>query len=306
MDFFLTFVPVRLVLEEQVMEEFYHFYTDGKYQPTVFLKDSDFVYGMNATALCASHGKVGIMAFCLMDNHFHFVLKGSSADVEEFARNYKSVLSKYLCRKYGKPAPLHYAKSGFRKIEDPYSLKIAIAYCLRNPFVAGIVPHPCRYSWSSAGCCFDWPGNADDDGRGSLKRVGELGVRERRRLFMTRQEIPEDYLFNGKGMIHPSCYVAVAEVKRLFSNKGNYYHYLFRRVEGMVDGEASGNVRAASVSDNVLAEGAAELLSEYGRYGKFCELSPGERDRLINELKYRYSPSDRQLARVMVSLASWQ
>lgn len=107
-------------------------------------------------------------------------------------------------------------------------------------------------------------------------------------------------------MIHPSCYVAVAEVERLFSNKGNYYHYLFRHVEGMVDGEASGNVRAASVSDNVLAEGAVELLSEHGRYGKFCNLSPGERDRLINELKYRYSPSDRQLARVMVSLVSWQ
>lgn len=123
---------------------------------------------------------------------------------------------------------------------------------------------------------------------------------------MTRQEIPEDYLFNGKGMIHPSCYVAVAEVERLFSNKGNYYHYLFRRVEGMVDGEASGNVRAASVSDNVLAEGAAELLSEHGRHGKFCEMSPDERDRLINELKYRYSPSDKRLARVMVSLVSWQ
>lgn len=85
--FFPYFCRARLVLEEQVMEEFYHFYTDGKYQPTVFLKDSDFVYGMNTAALCASHDKVGIMAFCLMDNHFHFVLKGSSADVEKFARN---------------------------------------------------------------------------------------------------------------------------------------------------------------------------------------------------------------------------
>ena len=304
MDFFLTFVPVRLVLEEQVMEEFYHFYTDGKYQPTVFLKDSDFVYGMNATALCASHGKVGIMAFCLMDNHFHFVLKGSSADVEEFARNYKSVLSKYLCRKYGKPAPLHYAKSGFRRIEDPYSLKIAIAYCLRNPFVAGIVPHPCWYSWGSAGCYFAWQGN--NNVSSDLKKIGELGVRERRRLFMTRQEIPEDYLFNDKGMIHPSCYVAATEVERLFSNKGNYYHYLFRRVEGMMDDETSGNVRMASVSDSVLAEGAFELLSARGRHEKFGELSPGERNRLIKELKYRYSPSDKQLARVMMSLASWQ
>ena len=252
------------------MEEFYHFYTDGKYQPTVFLKDSDFVYGMNTVALCASHDKVGIMAFCLMDNHFHFVLKGSSADVEKFARNYKSVLSKYLCRKYGKPAPLHYAKSGFRRIEDPYSLKIAIAYCLRNPFVAGIVPHPCWYSWGSAGCCFVLPGN--DRSRDALKRVGELGVRERRRLFMTRREIPEDYLF--------------------------------RRVEKMVDGEASGNVPEASLSDNVLAKEAVELLSEHGRHGKFGELSPGERDRLINELKYRYSPSDKQIARVVSALSA--
>lgn len=284
------------------MEEFYHFYTDGKYQPTVFLKDSDFVYGMNTAALCASHDKVGIMAFCLMDNHFHFVLKGSSADVEKFARNYKSVLSKYLCRKYEKPAPLHYAKSGFRRIEDPYSLKIAIAYCLRNPFVAGIVPHPCWYSWGSAGCCFVLPGN--DRSRDVLKRVGELGVRERRRLFMTRREIPEDYLFNDKGMIYPACYVAAAEVERLFSNKGNYCHYLFRRVEKMVDGEASGNVPAASLSDNVLAKEAVELLSEHGRHVNFGELSPDERNRLMKELKYRYGPSDKQLARVMAALSA--
>ena len=279
---------------------FYHLYTDGRYQPIIFKEESDFVFGMNAVAMSVLDCKVRIFALTLMDNHVHFVVDGDSSEAEKFIRNYKWRLSNHFSWKFVEKG------SGMKEIFGSYHLKIAISYCLRNPFVAGIVPHPCRYSWSSAGCCFDWPGNADDDGRGGLKRVGELGVRERRRLFMTRQEIPEDYLFNGKGMIHPSCYVAVAEVERLFSNKGNYYHYLFRRVEGMVDGEASGNVRAASVSDNVLAEGAAELLSEHGRYGKFCELSPGESDRLINELKYRYSPSDRQLARVMASLASWQ
>ena len=89
---------------------------------------------------------------------------------------------------------------------------------------------------------------------------------------MTRREIPEDYLF--------------------------------RRVEKMVDGEASGNVPAASLSDSVLTEGAFELLSARGRHRRFSELSPDERDGLMKELKYRYSPSDKQLARVVSALSA--
>ena len=71
-----------------------------------------------------------------------------------------------------------------------------------------------------------------------------------------------------------------------------------------MDDEASGNVRMASLSDNVLVEGVLELLFAHGRRKKFCELSPDERDRLIKELRYRYNPSDKQLARVIGSLAS--
>lgn len=277
---------------------FYHLYTDGRYQPIIFKEESDFVFGMNAVAMSVLHCKVRIFAFTLMDNHVHFVVDGDSSEAGKFIRNYKWRLSNHFNWKFVEKG------SGMKEIFGSYHLKIAIAYCLRNPFVAGMVPHPCRYQWSSAGGCFALPGN--DRSRDVLKRVGELGVRERRKLFLTRQEIPEDYLFDGKGMILPSCYVAIAEVERLFSNKGNYYHYLFRRVEGMVDGEASGNVRIASLSDNVLVEGVLELLSAHGRRKKFCELSPDERDGLIKELRYRYNPSDKQLARVMGSLASWQ
>lgn len=274
---------------------YYHFFTDGRCQSLIFRDAEDFIRGMNAVAfsvqVCQS---VSVVAFCLMDNHVHFVLKGISGAVDDFAKCFKRLLSIQLANKYLKPEPLRYAKSGFKEILDPYHLKVTVAYCLRNPFMAGIVPHPVKYPWSSSKCYFNDRLSCD------LHNIGELGTRQYRKLFKTRLKLPSGYLFDESGVIVPENYIAKVEVERLYCNESSYYHYLMRRVENVVEG-GSGTVacRQPVLPDYIISEGLSAILAKQS-VRDFGELPAKSRENVINDLKYRYNITNmKQLARIV-------
>lgn len=263
---------------------FYHFYTDGRCQSLIFRDAEDFIRGMNAVAfsvqVCQS---VSVVAFCLMDNHVHFVLKGISGDVSDFAKCFKRLLSIQLANKYLRPEPLRYAKSGFKEILDPYHLKVTVAYCLRNPFMAGIVPHPVKYPWSSSKCYFNGSLSCD------LHNIGELGTRQCRELFKTRLKLPSGYLFDKSGVIVPENYIAKVEVERLYRNESSYYHYLMRRVENVVeDGGKTLVGKQPVLPDCIISESLSAILAKQG-VRDFGELPAKRRKDVINDLKYRYN-----------------
>ena len=182
---------------------------------------------------------------------------------------------------------LYYAKTGIRTIEDDRSLKIAIAYCLRNPFVAGMEADPVEYRWSSAGYYY---GSIPE----GLNRIESLSIRKQRTHFGTRAEIPADFLYDKRGMIHPSCYVQCEEVRRLFSNEGNFIHYLFKRVEKEAAEEDTAN---PAVRDSVVLKGLQRLLAQSGAVSLY-ELMNAERTRILKELRFRYNLTERQLERI--------
>lgn len=74
-------------------------------------------------------------------------------------------------------------------------------------------------------------------------------------------------------MIHPSCYVQCEEVRRLFSNEGNFIHYLFKRVEKEAAEEDTAN---PAVRDSVVLKGLQRLLAQSGAVSLY-ELMNAER-----------------------------
>lgn len=218
-----------------------------------------------------------------MDNHIHFVVEASEKDSLTFIHYYKRNLSRYLASKYGRGSFLSFAKTGMKTINNDYHLKTAIAYCLRNPFVAGMENSPLEYRWSSANCYYETT-------VAGLSRIDSLSIRRQREFFGTRIKLPRNYMFDNDGMIHPSCYVQTEQVRQLFSNEGNFIHYLFKRIEN----ETSDN---PIVRDIVISKGLKKLLSEY-EVNFLDELSSADRIRLLKEIKFRYNISERQLARV--------
>lgn len=133
--------------------EYYHAFTRGLERDLLFYGDADFLYGMNIIPRYLKLSGIRLLAFCLMDNHVHFVLEGCRAGCNQFIINYKRTLLSFLkkCRERVIPET---TVPGTVGIEGTDRLLTVIAYVLRNPVAAGINYLPQDYKWSSASTCF--------------------------------------------------------------------------------------------------------------------------------------------------------
>ena len=68
---------------------FYHVCSEGLEKNLIFRNRKEFIMGMNYVAICAYKCNVKILCFCLMSNHFHFVIAGSFEECWKFANEYK-------------------------------------------------------------------------------------------------------------------------------------------------------------------------------------------------------------------------
>ena len=83
------------------MIKYYLVTTDHLEEGLWFRDEKDFIAGMNFVAIQAHASHVIVLAFILMSNHVHFVVKGKWKDVKAFINGLKSRHSRYLHNKYG-------------------------------------------------------------------------------------------------------------------------------------------------------------------------------------------------------------
>ena len=88
--------------------EYYHAFTKGLETDVLFRDNADFVYGMNLVPRCLKATGTKLLAFCLMDNHVHFVIGGLRDRCNLFIRNYKRDLLSFL-NKNRKRNPLYFS-----------------------------------------------------------------------------------------------------------------------------------------------------------------------------------------------------
>ncbi len=95
--------------------------------------------------------KIRLLAYCLMDNHYHLILQNSSGKLSNFMRQSNGQYGiNYRKRNGGRG---HVFQDRYKSTliqEDPY-LSMSIIYVLLNPFRADIVDNPFDYRWSSIG-----------------------------------------------------------------------------------------------------------------------------------------------------------
>jgi putative transposase len=93
-------------------------------------------------------GKIEIMAFCLMPNHFHFLVKQIEKDaVTKLMRQLTTAYSMYFNRKYERVGSLFQGKFKAISVEtDDYLLHLS-RYIHQNPLARGVSLSD--YQWSS-------------------------------------------------------------------------------------------------------------------------------------------------------------
>jgi REP element-mobilizing transposase RayT len=127
----------------------YHVTARGVQQAAIFIDDHDraSLLANLASALRACDARA--FAFCLMDNHYHFVLQTCQANLSNLMHRVNSVYSSAFNRRHGRHG--HLFEGRFKALHvdrDAYLLEVC-RYVELNPVRAGRVEQPGQWRWSS-------------------------------------------------------------------------------------------------------------------------------------------------------------
>lgn len=257
-----------------------------------FRDEDDFRVAMNYVAIeSARRPEVVVLAFVLMSNHVHFVLKGGEEDVTMFVNEFKRRYSVYFQSKYKSHALLR--RKGMRVSEIPYNdeaVEKVIAYTLMNPVAANICAFCNQYSWGTGNLFFNL---AKADG----VAVRTLSARGRERLFHTNSSIvPADWLVSPEGYILPQNYVDVEAVERIFRTPQRFGYFLRSSSKAQRRMEADENLPA--FRDQTILSALPDLCRSLFQKDSFGELSTKDQAEFARQIKFRFSADAHQIARV--------
>ena len=273
------------------MKKYYHVCSPGLEKGLVFSNDDDFISGVNDIAICLLKFDVKIICYCLMSNHFHFILYGEEQACCEFANEYKRRCSIRLRNSKMEVNALGNLRLSVNEIGDAEYLENAIAYVLRNPLAARINMMPYHYPWSSADIYFK--------GESLLNGtpVNDLPERRRHRILKTKLPLPDHYLVNDRGMILPESFMDPKLTETIFRHPSRLMFAMARKVEPEVELKF-GIADQVSYTDAEMKSLINELISmEFGVRG-MSALSNQQKLRLCSLMKRNYNASVKQICRI--------
>lgn len=272
---------------------FYHLHTKPLENDLIFKEDEERRVALNLIAITAKEFHIDILAYALMSNHFHFIVKGELMDGLAFFNRLKKRLSNYFSRR-GRTNVLE--KVTVDKDTQPIAsltqLRNEIAYVVRNPYVVRTDVNPLAFPWCSGFLYFN-------PFLHSLmtKKPEELTYKEKREI--TRSPDPElDTLFRVRdGMIAPESFVNYKLVEKLFPNASKFVWWVLRNVEAQYETATRIGERPNLNDDELFITAQKICRSEYG-YDGTNELPEQYRKELAIILKNKYSASNGQVARI--------
>lgn len=275
------------------MKPYYHVSSKALEKNDIFLTREDFVTAMNDIALCSLRYDVKILCFCLMCNHFHFVLRGSYKECYAFMNEFKRICAIRMRDRTGEVSGLKDVDLHFDLLDTQEYLENAIAYVLRNPLAARIIMMPYFYEWSSISAYF----------RGCSQLQGlplnTLSVRKRREVLRTRHDVvPDHFMLSPQGFIHPACYIAVDEVEKIFRHPSRLMMLLAKKVENEFE-VASGAAQQIKMTEAELKTQVLELVRNEFGVNSLAQLSADDRLRLCLLMKRNFNSSVKQIARIL-------
>ena len=274
----------------------WHFSTDGNSAEVLFRDRDDFVDAMNRIYLMTRKFDVVILAFCLMDNHIHFILYGledaCKRFVHEFVRQTSAAISRrHAQRKELRAVPVHY-----QAITDDTYLKRAICYVHKNPTSANLPYLPHDYPWSSGSLPFRSRGQWCCPSL-AWSTPAALSGEERRVRFRTREPLP-DSLRVWEDLILPDNYIPVETIERLFYSARVYQIFMGSSRDEDIEARG-GAISRLSLPDAEMREHRRRIAMELFGKTSTRELSTVQRVRLAKELRRRFNSSPKQVARLV-------
>jgi REP element-mobilizing transposase RayT len=125
----------------------YHIYNRGNHREPVFRDNEDRRYFLSKLDEYCARDNIVLLAYCLMDNHFHLLVRQQGAvTVEHMMRSLKASFVIRTNKKYGLVGHLFQGRYQSKFIKNENHLAVASRYIHRNPAAFTDMR---TYRWSS-------------------------------------------------------------------------------------------------------------------------------------------------------------
>ena len=187
---------------DEVVKDIWHVYSDGTRADIPFDTDEDKLFAWNSIAVCAEIAGVQVWVSTVNDTHLHTLVKG----VEVRVKRFRNVLQQRLQTQF--PGQGIYFTCDPVETHDEVLIKFMYMYRNCLDFFRNL---PGEYAWGSGNVYFS-------EKRHFFKgrRIGDLSVREQRRLFHTKISLPADWVCDYDGKILPESFIDYEAVERFF------------------------------------------------------------------------------------------
>ena len=273
------------------MKGYYHVSSHGLEKNDIFKNKADFIAGMNDVALCVLGLDVVVLAFCLMSNHFHFVLYGTYNKCQAFSEEYKRRCAMRMRYANGDVQGLKDVYVQLDLIDNQEYLENVIAYVLRNPLAAGILIMPFHYPWSTASLYFSGKENVG-------KRLNDMSERKRRTILKSHSNVPDSYMVDDSGMILPQCYVDYAAVEKIFRHPARLLMMIARKIENDVEVKF-GLGDWVNLTDQEILTQLPELIKMEFKKESIAQLTVEQRLKLCLQMKRNFGAGIKQISRLI-------
>jgi REP element-mobilizing transposase RayT len=128
----------------------YHVYNRGCNRERIFVSDDNYRYLLRQVKLFLSDAAVSIIAYCLMLNHYHFLLRSESDNaVGRFIQRLFNSYAQAFNRQQGRSGTLFEGRAKSLEVTDEQYAIHLCRYIHLNPVVAGLARQPEDWPYSN-------------------------------------------------------------------------------------------------------------------------------------------------------------
>ena len=127
----------------------YHVTARGDRREPIFVDDADRASLLNVLSQGLERFDAVALAYCLMGNHYHFVLQTRQANLSRLMRHVNGVYTQRFNRRHDKVGHLFQGRFKAILVDSDVYLQALCRYVDLNPVRAGWVDAPAAWAWSS-------------------------------------------------------------------------------------------------------------------------------------------------------------
>lgn len=128
---------------------FYHLYNRGHNKEKIFREDRDYDFLLSKIKKLIKQGDWIIYAYCLMPNHYHFLVEEKKDRIAKFIGRLFTGYSIYFNKKYRRQGTLFQDRFKSKIIQKENYFLTVSRYIHLNPYKSGITNDPMNYPYSS-------------------------------------------------------------------------------------------------------------------------------------------------------------